>query len=629
MSLWNSATAQIFGPQIAARLAAGASAQVRSNLRAARQDSGYAYVIHPLETAVGLTESALKFGFDPGDARRYGFVGDGVTDDTAALQTLFTVCQQGMVARVPFSGTGKYIVSGPLFFDGSGGIVIEAAPHGYLAPVLFSGTGSSDGSTTTLTIDSATAARISPGVELTGALAAGFPAGATVIKQLTGTSGGAGTYEMSAASVSALAAGTAVGTTYTVINIATKTVSFLTDCYIGIVGGGVAANGVQLGNTSQNPTVCNIQRSRVQFIDVESLAGFGIQMNAPYDSHFGNLHANYCGSATQYAFSINNAGDTANQFSIDKVQVEAATQKAVFIDQVLTSSIAQLHAERAAGVAGTYTHVFGGDTVSYGPMYLEGATNGSIYLNCAGCLFQGIEVNDSPVTYENPVNAPFGASANLVLETNCAALTEAAGNVGSWVFQGCTVQGAAGVSSGTLLTRFRDCQLSSINPADGGFYAEGSSISGTWAAAGAGSVSLRDCTLANFPTSPGVTLENCTVSGAFSTAYGQTIRARACKFEGLVTFDGASCDWRSDGCEFSAGATYNAGGTGVLFGPSDSFGAAVTAGYLLENPQAGGANTPYKVGDRGFNPAPTAAGSFAWVCTAAGTPGTWTNLTLP
>jgi len=48
--------------------------------------------------------------------------------------------------------------------------------------------------------------------------------------------------------------------------------------------------------------------------------------------------------------------------------------------------------------------------------------------------------------------------------------------------------------------------------------------------------------------------------------------------------------------------------------PNDNF-----WGYGTAAPTVGA----YKVGDVVFNTVPTASGVFCWVCTTAGTPGTW------
>ncbi len=58
----------------------------RAGLVTRLADSGYRYKIHPLETAAGLSEDDLIFGYDYGHLRRYGAELDGATDDTTAVQ---------------------------------------------------------------------------------------------------------------------------------------------------------------------------------------------------------------------------------------------------------------------------------------------------------------------------------------------------------------------------------------------------------------------------------------------------------------------------------------------------------------------------------------------------------------
>ncbi len=91
MSLWNSAAVQLYGPQIGARLAAAANSTIRGNVRTALQDQGYRYKIHPAETAAGLTDAQLTFGFDPLTLERYGADPTGAADSTAAITALLNV----------------------------------------------------------------------------------------------------------------------------------------------------------------------------------------------------------------------------------------------------------------------------------------------------------------------------------------------------------------------------------------------------------------------------------------------------------------------------------------------------------------------------------------------------------
>jgi len=89
-------TQNLTAAKLGVRLAAGASATLRGNLVTALQDGGYRYNIHPLETAGGLVDANLFFGFEPGDIRRYKADPTGATDSStaftngsAAFNTLF------------------------------------------------------------------------------------------------------------------------------------------------------------------------------------------------------------------------------------------------------------------------------------------------------------------------------------------------------------------------------------------------------------------------------------------------------------------------------------------------------------------------------------------------------------
>lgn len=90
--------ANLSADQIAARLGAGTSLTRATNVLASIRDSGYQYKIHPAETADGLTDADLTFGFDVADPRRYGADPTGAADSTAAVQTAFNVAKLGNCA---------------------------------------------------------------------------------------------------------------------------------------------------------------------------------------------------------------------------------------------------------------------------------------------------------------------------------------------------------------------------------------------------------------------------------------------------------------------------------------------------------------------------------------------------
>lgn len=96
--------------KISQRLQAAASATIRDNIRQALQDSGYRHRIAPWETSYGLTEADLTFGYDPGNVKRYGAVGDGATDDTDAIETAHEANDGHDVTYPP----GTYIITRPI-----------------------------------------------------------------------------------------------------------------------------------------------------------------------------------------------------------------------------------------------------------------------------------------------------------------------------------------------------------------------------------------------------------------------------------------------------------------------------------------------------------------------------------
>lgn len=100
--------ANLAGGQLAARMAGTATAAQRLNLRTALQDNAWLFKIHPAETAAGLVEANLTFGYVPGNAKRYGAVGDDATLNGTALTRWLSVLGQATNEFEGFLPAGIY-----------------------------------------------------------------------------------------------------------------------------------------------------------------------------------------------------------------------------------------------------------------------------------------------------------------------------------------------------------------------------------------------------------------------------------------------------------------------------------------------------------------------------------------
>lgn len=118
--------ANLTAEKLGQRLAAGVNNALRGNLRAAQQDDGYAFQIHPVEDAYGLVDADLTFGYLPGEPERYGAVGDGVTDDRAALTICFGVWRAPVLTAGKIYYCGLVTSNAAVFsFSGVGSVVID------------------------------------------------------------------------------------------------------------------------------------------------------------------------------------------------------------------------------------------------------------------------------------------------------------------------------------------------------------------------------------------------------------------------------------------------------------------------------------------------------------------------
>jgi hypothetical protein len=117
--------------QLGTRLAAGANAALRGNLRTALQDAAYRYQIHASETAAGLVDANLTFGFDVGDVRRYGADPTGAADSTTAFQRAVSAATQATGLLLVTIPGGTYKLSATLVW-GFTGLTVRSTGKAFL-----------------------------------------------------------------------------------------------------------------------------------------------------------------------------------------------------------------------------------------------------------------------------------------------------------------------------------------------------------------------------------------------------------------------------------------------------------------------------------------------------------------
>lgn len=129
-------------------------------------------------------------------------------------------------------------------------------------------------------------------------------------------------------------------------------------CNISVVGQGNTANGLLI----QNPAIGNFGNIRAHNFD-----GFGVKINKCWDCKFNTISIEACGNATEYAFSMNDDGDTCNMSHISRLQVENANKKAISISpNTLSCKIDNIHSEGAIADILYNTWEIGGNRTEYG-----------------------------------------------------------------------------------------------------------------------------------------------------------------------------------------------------------------------------------------------------------------------
>lgn len=401
-----------------------------------------------------------------------------------------------------------------------------------------------------------------------------------------------------------------------------------------VYGSGNTANGILF----QNPILGVFGQTRVFHLD-----GYGVKINKCYDCVFVATSVEQCGNASQYAFSVNNDGDTSNMSHFVRIQVEKATAKAIFIDSnTLSCLFDNIHSEQAVPSAGVNTWFFGGARCAYRGLRLASnapAANATCYLSAAentmtNLLTEGaIDVvfdvfSTSRLELISPeiqgtahvLNAQTGTvvihGGNIAsMPTNCGFLRVHDSIIGTLTlgisnnpadptyaqFTGCSIATLASSSTLSAAT-FERCTI-----AEGGNLLRGAMVLLHSQVACAGTVAHSSGTL---------TMVESTLSAALTYTNGGANAAIRMSGHSRITGtvqcgDAGNVDiLATDGCTVGGSSS----GVGVPTGGAHVVGARHV--NML----------PSELGTS-FSPTPTySAGKYVldgWVCTVAGTPGTW------
>jgi hypothetical protein len=127
----------------------------------------------------------------------------------------------------------------------------------------------------------------------------------------------------------------------------------------------------------QNPVLAVVQQVRVYNLD-----GYGIKINKCWDCVFETLSVELCGNTSQYAFSMNDDGDTCNMTKISRLQVEQALTQAIYISpNSLNLVVDTIHSERLRSPnASYYAWSIGGQGAYRGGKFTSQGTSANAYL---------------------------------------------------------------------------------------------------------------------------------------------------------------------------------------------------------------------------------------------------------
>ena len=152
--------------------------------------------------------------------------------------------------------------------------------------------------------------------------------------------------------------------------------------------------------------------SKIGRVRVCELDGFGLQVNDLWDCIIEDISIEKCGNASEYAFSIQSAiGDTSNMSHILRLQVEQSNKRAIYIDpSTLSCVIDNIHSERGTPDAAHVMWNIGAarSVFNAGRFHATGATttNTRMELHGENTLVSSFNLQDASIVLDGASLSP-------------------------------------------------------------------------------------------------------------------------------------------------------------------------------------------------------------------------------
>lgn len=418
----------------------------------------------------------------------------------------------------------------------------------------------------------------------------------------------------------------------------------------------------------------------VESIRVNGLNGFGVKLEKCWDCFFSSVSVEKSGNSSDYAFQLldPSGADTSNETHFARLQVEEPYEKAIYISpNSLNCTFSNIHSERCVSSSidlVNQTWSIGGNRCTYESVRLSSSTpaNANIRVSMAQGSIELLSEGSVSVVADgfNGNNLVFIRSeiagdvqllnnqTGLVTFIGCKLNTVSGFQLGAR-YENCKITTFSPSTTGTLPAVLRGCTITNFSPqaaaafchvvnctvtngtplANSRFVADKSIFTSLTLTAQSNvttDIIFNNCDLVAVTNTAGdsaATFNNCQYYGsAFPTSFvcNGTIFNNACsftdkdailtncKFLSNVTCNTVSGIW--NGVYIAGTLTRSAGSIGIKF--NDCIVVGTVTSYAGPPDGAVGANY---VGMKTEALKPAVGSPKAWLCTVAGSPGTWVS----